>query len=645
MYFHAAYISPKIIDLLKANFDKNIVEALLLNLTTSEISYLTNLKSENLRFSKTPNDALCDTLLLLDNYVGNYYWQDLEQEVAEVLNETFIDFWENDAILIAQTLFNALHFIEPRLNAISAAASYKESWEKLGSRFEEDFIHKDLSLAAGDFWIQLFEQQREFEEMPEKLQKVDYVLEFPYLIDNKKGLWIEVDGEIHDSEPQKAIDIQRNNFANFNHWLAVWHIKTEDFNMIHRQIVPLQKLMQHDYFRRLSQNYRQTLTNTEIGLDALQILLSPVAIARIHKVLIYSLLQGFINLEHRVWRIAIIEQDIPCGHLAIESFKVLCQKIFALEGENRSLPDIRLTVITTRKYEYAKLNKNISKSFIVEYVEKPFESQPFDLLIDMSVLQRKGWNLVGNYTILATTKFVIRSSFRSNLTLNFTEKEHKSTEKLTNKTNNIINLANFHTLFTKNSYINNNFNSNLFHILSNNSKILQNYYQEILQIPEDFSQNLQANSNNFIDLFHKQYEQIFVPKITNYQIFLQISNTVLLLQITENHKEISQKNTAFYKIWAAFALFIQVGNKTELNTEKLLSLAEKQLFEGFYELQFIDFQIFSDFYQNYSAKILQFIKPENQAIIKNALQKNYDDLQILPHLTWLKEFEKTLCEV
>ena len=634
MYFHAAYISPKTIDLLKTNFDKNIVDALLLNLTTSEISYLTNLKPENLIISKTKDDAL----ILLDSYVGNHYWQDLEQEITEVLNETFADFWKNDANLIAQTLFNALHLIEPRLNAISAAASYKESWEKLGSRFEEDFIHKDLSLAAGDFWIQLFEQQREFEEMPEKLQKVDYVLEFPYLIDNKKGLWIEVDGEIHDSEPQKSIDIQRNNFANFNHWLPVWRIKTEDFNMIHRQIVPLQKLMQHDYFRRLSQNYRQTLTNTEIGLDALQILLSPVAIARIHKILIYSLLQGFLHLEHRVWRIAIIEQDIPCGHLAIESFKVLCQKIFALESENRNLPDIRLTVITTRKYEYAKLNKNISKSFIVEYVEKPFESQPFDLLIDMSVLQRKGWNLVGNYTILATTKFVIRSSFRTNLTLNFTEKEYKSTEKLTN-------LANFNILFTKKTNKSDIFTNNLLNILNNNTKILENYYQEILQIPINLSQNLQANSNNFIDLFHKQYEQIFVPKITNYQIFLQISNTVLLLQLTENYIQTNVKTIALYKIWAAFALFIQVGNKSELNTEKLLSLAERQLFEGFYELQVIDFQIFNNFYGDYSAKILQFVKSENQVIIKNILQKNYDDLQILPHLTWLKEFEKALCEL
>ena len=32
----------------------------------------------------------------------------------------------------------------------------------------------------------------------------------------------------------------------------------------------------------------------------------------------------------------------------------------------------------------------------------------------MSVLQRKGWNLVGNYHIVANTKIIIRSSFRAN---------------------------------------------------------------------------------------------------------------------------------------------------------------------------------------------------------------------------------------
>jgi hypothetical protein len=240
---------------------------------------------------------------------------------------------------------------------------------------------------------------------------------------------------------------------------------------------------------------------------------------------------------------------------------------------------------------------------------------------------------------------VIRSSFRTNLTINFTEKEDKSAEKLTNHANHTINLANFNTLFTKNTHKNNYFTNNLLNILSNNTKILEHYYQTILQIPTNLSQNLQANSNNFIDLFHKQYEQIFVPNVTNYQIFLQISNTVLLLQLTENHIQTNVKTTALYKIWAAFALFIQVGNKSELNTEKLLSLAERQLFEGFYELQLIDFQVFSNFYSDYSTKILQFVKSENQVIIKNILQKKYDDLQILPHLTWLKEFERNLCEV
>lgn len=643
MTLSIAYISYEIVNFLKLHFEESHVNSLLQHLTIAEFDWQSSLNPKLEAESTAKNDAL----LLLSKYIGYDTWQDTEIEINVLFKDIFADFWKNDDNIIAQNLFNVLHLIEPRLNAISAASSYQESWEKLGNRFEQDFIHKDLSSAAGDMWIQLFEQQRSFENMPEKYQKVDYVIEFPYLLNNKKGLWIEVDGEIHETESQKTIDNLRNNYAVFNHWLPVWRIKTEDFNLIHRQIAPLQQLLQHDYFRRLAQNYRHALTNTDVGLDALQILLSPVAIARIHKALITCLLDGFLSLEHRIWRIAILEQDVPCGYLAIEFFKNLCHKIFELEGENRSLPDIQVTIITTRKYEYARLNKNIPKKFISEYIEKEVaknSEQPFDVFIDMSVLQRKGWNLVGNYNIIANTKIIIRSSFRAN---SFVTEIKNDTQNNNLDIINSINLATFSNLFASKNFTNkdfknnseNNLIANLLKISKVNTSVLQNYFVKEIEIsPKNTDKNI-----SLISIFKQQYKNLFENNvIIPNQLFLQLSNTALLLQLellqiqndNQNYKQ------PLYKLWAAFALLVQVGNSTELQVEKLLNLAEKQLFEGFYELQLTDFEVFDKFYKDFSAKIIHYIQPQNQSKIASILQNSYSQIEILPHITWLKDFKE-----
>ncbi len=671
MNISIAYISNEIIDFLKTHFEPSHVHALLQHLAIAEFDYQSSLNPKFTAELIAKSRAKDDALLLLSKYIGYDTWQDTEIEINVLFKDIFADFWKNDDNIIAQNLFNVLHLIEPRLNAISAASSYQESWEKLGNRFEEDFIHKDLSSAAGDMWIQLFEQQRSFENIPEKHQKVDYVVEFPYLLNDKKGLWIEVDGEIHETEAQKIIDNQRNNYAIFNQWLPVWRIKTEDFNLIHRQIAPLQQLLQHDYFRRLAQNYRHALTNTDLGLDALQVLLSPVAIARIHKALITCLLDGYLTLEHRIWRIAILEQDVPCGYLAIEFFKNLCHKVFELEGENRSLPDIQVTIITTRKYEYARLNKNIPKQFISEYIEKePTQNskQPFDVLIDMSVLQRKGWNLVGNYHIVANTKIIIRSSFRANSFVteieNYSQKKTQNTLQNEIQNNvlditNLINLANFSNLFANENFINKNFTNNyennlianLLEISKINTTIFQNYFVEEIEIsPKNIDKN-----TSLISIFKQQYKNLFENSFENHviipnQLFLQLSNTALLLQLellqTQSHDSSSNQNDnqnykqPLYKLWAAFALLVQVGNSTEFQVEKLLNLAEKQLFESFYELKLADFEVFDKFYKDFSAKIIHYIQPQNQSKIASILQNSYYQIEILPHITWLKGFKE-----
>jgi hypothetical protein len=286
-------------------------------------------------------------------------------------------------------------------------------------------------------------------------------------------------------------------------------------------------------------------------------------------------------------------------------------EIFALEGENRNLPTIQVTYITTRKYEYSKLNKQVSKQFIADFVDKEFAGQEYDVLIDIAMLQRKSWNLLGNYRIHAATKVLIRSSFRTHSTQNIALPNGSFSAFYSEN----IQLANFTAILQTPKFI-----AKLLKMSKINTSILQNYYSNILE---------NQLSTDAITVFEQQYAAIFANKEIDLSIFLQISNSALLLQIEKPEK-------AIYKLWVAFALLVQIGNT--ISNEKIENMAENQLFAGFYALQLTDFEVFSFFYKNFCTKILQYIPQENSSKINNILQKQYAILEILPHINWVKQF-------
>jgi len=245
-------------------------------------------------------------------------------------------------------------------------------------------------------------------------------------------------------------------------------------------------------------------------------------------------------------------------------------------------------------------------------------------LIDVSMLQRKGWNLVGAYTIYAHTKVVLRSSFRT-ITTPITTK---------NKENQPINLAHFSGLLTGADFV-----QNLLKISTIQVTILQNYYLNILKVPTKTREQKSEqgySAAEYIQLFDQHYAAVFTKDtVVTPTLFLQLGNSALLLQCQTPTQPI-------YKLWVAFALFVQVGNGTALQVDKLVKLAEEQLFESFYEFQFTDFELFDTFYKQFSAKILQFMAPQYQHTISTSLQNIYKQLEIVPHSTWLKSFRERM---
>ena len=329
---------------------------------------------------------------------------------------------------LIQKLFRALHIIDPNLKDNNISKQKINTWENLGSSFEEDFLYNHLPKYASPIWVQLLETQRELENVlrfstttedeVEKYingtikifneQRLDFSIEFPYKIKEQRGFVVEIDGSQHENHPQNLIDTDRDNATEKAKWGKAIRIKTRDWKNIENKITPIKQFESEQFFNLLKQNFETPLYSENEGLTALQLSLIPFAVARIQKTILHLLFDGKLNINAEEWNFAIVEQDIPCGILAIEDFKELVNSLFKLKGSTEKLPKINVFVESDERFANANLHysNNIEKS------------KKYDLLIDISILQRSGLTNINN-TINADTKVLIRSAHSPKTDRNF----------------------------------------------------------------------------------------------------------------------------------------------------------------------------------------------------------------------------------
>lgn len=325
-------------------------------------------------------------------------------------------------------LLRAFHIIDPRIKSSDQYERFAESWEQLGSQYEEGFLFSIIPKYLGQHFIQLMEPQRNFESILRfatdvqegferyltgaidnfSIQHVDFAIELPYPINGKKGLIIEIDGHQHNNEIQKQLDDLRDDAAIKANWEKTVRIRTSDFQNISQAIAPIKHFADNDYFASLQENYQTPLYSQESGLDALQFALTPFAVARIQKVILQWLAAGYLSLKDQEWNIAIIERDVPGAYLAIEDLKQLLDSLLTLEGKGRKFPEVKLQVFNTQEFRSCKLNRK--HQLKIEDIGKIGNKQ-FDFLIDCSILQR---SMIKSeeYTHNATRGYaIIKSSF------------------------------------------------------------------------------------------------------------------------------------------------------------------------------------------------------------------------------------------
>jgi len=296
---------------------------------------------------------------------------------------------------LMENFYRALHLIEPSFSTEKIQNKKLQTWEKhLGSEFEEDFLYHKVPKGTSPFWVQLLESQRELEnilrfstsiedEVDKYLngtvnifnqQSVDFSIEFPYQIANQRGIIVEIDGSQHNEINQQKIDADRDNATEKAKWKRAIRLKTSEWDKVTERLDFFNQLENEEYFKIIKSNFYHPLYDSEEGKAALEIVLTPFAVARIQKVLIQLLISNQLNIEDEEWNIAIIERDVPCASLAISDFFSQIRNLFLLRQDSVNLPRCNLFI---QNVGYSGTNQ-----------QKIDKNRSYNVVIDISMFQR-----------------------------------------------------------------------------------------------------------------------------------------------------------------------------------------------------------------------------------------------------------------
>lgn len=339
-------------------------------------------------------------------------------------------FFEYDATeQFINKCFESLHIIEPRIEE-NYKFAYQNSWEKLDSKYEEDFLFKVLPKKYGNWISQVVEPQRNLEnilnfvsdrdDVWEKYlnrsinlffeQRVDFALEFPCKDrSERRGVIIEVDGSQHENGDQKMIDKIRDSATLRVGWGDTVRIKTKEINKADKKLTAINDLSQSAYFKQIKSNFSNPVYGTDEGMKATVMTLAPLAIARIHKILIEALIAGELKFNQKEWRIMIVERDVPCAQLAVKTFEELFQNLIDLSGSKIKIPKISLNIYNTPEFSIA--SKGLSKK--TDLIKNIPVDHDNNVIIDISVLERACFTSV-DYKINKAVYYIVRSSFAIN---------------------------------------------------------------------------------------------------------------------------------------------------------------------------------------------------------------------------------------
>ena len=318
----------------------------------------------------------------------------------------------------ATDFYSALHLVDTRPNV---GDLYNEDLE---SNFERAFLNNYIP-DNKKYITQFFQHQREKRTLTNNGKdagRVDFSFEAPYFKEVKKTtvyhkekelkersvIIIEVDGkQYHNNFIDDIRDYETAKFGHDTKRIREDNTKKDTRNLI-------ESLSKTDYFKIVDSLLQKNIDEVK----RLQTyVLAPVAIARLQKVLNQFLIvksAEFKANNKTEIRVAILERDIPCGHIAVEDLNLLYANLIGLENKQTAIPKIEATIFADANFFNQELqpdgcNLNIDNIVADEY----------DLVIDISVLWRTGIFQADNDLQGLPNSVIIRSS-------HFTEYDYRN---------------------------------------------------------------------------------------------------------------------------------------------------------------------------------------------------------------------------
>ena len=121
--------------------------------------------------------------------------------------------------------------------------------------------------------------------------------------------------------------------------------------------------------------------------NVLQLVLSPVAVARLEKTILEALMTRVLNISATRWKVLVKEHDVPCAALAFEELREMFKHITLLSAEYSDLkfPEVELTIVSTKEFAQSSLHLN-HRVLVGEY----HSNAEYDMVIDFAMLRRNG---------------------------------------------------------------------------------------------------------------------------------------------------------------------------------------------------------------------------------------------------------------
>ena len=278
--------------------------------------------------------------------------------------------------------FLAMHLVDSRWNL--TADNYNVG--SLDSDLEKTYI----TGKAAPILRQLFQPQRLLASISPKStnlsQRVDFAFEFPYATKNDKGIdfhgcVIEIDGDrYHFDTAQQMKDQQRDRVLSEAKWYCIRLGETE----IEKPYDNYNHLGS-DYVKNCEQAFCKKFDGEWV--NTLQLVLSPVAVARMEKTVLEALMTGQLDLAAKKWKVLVKEHDVPCAAMAFAELQQMFLHISQLSTEytNLQFPEIDLTIVSSREFSNSPLHLNY-KPVVEEY----HSNIEYDMVIDFAMLRRNG---------------------------------------------------------------------------------------------------------------------------------------------------------------------------------------------------------------------------------------------------------------